>query len=37
MAIVVNYDLVVELLAFHTKPLWPVGTMADDDANYCIH
>jgi len=37
MAVVVNNDLIAELLALYTKPLWPVGAMANNDANYSIH
>lgn len=37
MAVIVDYDLVVELLALHAKSIWPVGAMTNDYADYCIH
>ena len=37
MPVVMDYDLVVELLALHAESLRPVGTMTNNDADHCIH
>jgi hypothetical protein len=37
VAVIVDYDFVVELLALHAKSILPVGAMTDDDSDYCVH